>query len=63
MMEAEEEEEITAARLALEAQDRGQSCSLVRVLVTIAAIVGFVLVLQAVIRADQAEYAAIIDGD
>ena len=61
MIEVEKQEEITAARLAQEAQDRQQGCSLIRILVTVAAIVGFALVLQAVIRAEQIEYAATLN--
>ena len=41
--------------------DGEKGCTLMRILVTLAAITGFVLVLQAVIRADQEGYAA-LDG-
>ena len=41
--------------------DVEKGCTLMRILVTLAAITGFVLVLQAVIRADQEGYAA-LDG-
>ena len=46
-----------SARHAIEAQDRKQGCGLFRIVITIAAIVGFALVLQAVVRADQNLYA------
>ena len=57
-----------AERLARESQesearnDRNKSCTLIRVLITITAIIGFCLVLQAVIRADQSSYAASADN-